>query len=331
MPVYLEYRPGQNGGSPYFGHGWNLALDACVLQCNEDLFLIQEPDGNCGFLKRSKKQPDLLESENGTHATIDGNRITVYTGMGQVMRYVNGHIIEEDFGNGRKWRFDRTNSTFTITENGSSLFSVIKNTGPDTPARVKIGSEEFTINLSRCPVIREIGGKNIIVREDSAISRISGPRGTLSYTYSVTPEINPEVIETDSNGKESKFFWEAATGKALRINDCKYTINRTTSSRYDSPMISENKRESVSTWANITSQGKEIIGQNGIETITERYVQGELEGRTRRILKKDSCGKILSESRFLYDDKENLIGINSIDEDLRFTNTGATLKQKDAR
>jgi hypothetical protein len=134
LPLILNFNSGRDASSPYAGAGWALMpFDANIVQVDENMFILTQPNGLKTRFYRQKGSPTILRGPGSWLAEINGDTITARKDCGWTLQYTRGSLTSFASANAR-YELKRDPSSFvtSVLRNGTSIATISPRMEKDT-------------------------------------------------------------------------------------------------------------------------------------------------------------------------------------------------------
>lgn len=312
LPININFKANRQSASSTIGApGFHLALtDAYVVQIDERTFRIYNPAGRYRTFRRDRKRPNILHSGGSWKGEIRGAVISVSSECGDRLVYQQGGIRQMRV-NGRTFDFLRSNGRVTeIHEKGRLVLKIESDSINGDLLFEDLNNNRIVFEFNERPIITSIQGKNIILRKVRSLSKIETGKKIRNFDFSVDRKLIPSLAIEGGN-----FSWNPDNGIIESDGEWHYNIDSIFGKKSHAAIKRINKSGQEEFWCYDKANGRETIKtKEGVETITEWFVSGDLKGKIRKIATDIGNERQRIIQRFAYDEKANLIRIAQSDK-----------------
>lgn len=305
LPLWAVFGSNSGNNSPYVGHGWTIPLlEAKIVQVDENVFKIDQPNGWFRIMWRSKGNPNVLEGQGGWKAEIRGDAITAWADCGSKLFFNKGRLVSMQLME-RKIDFVYEGSCVTeIREGGSTILRVEKDalSGVVTGFRLA-GNQRVGVDRAQRPMVQVIKGQSLIAGMEPSLSKITQTDGGVrTINYGVDGHINPTLMVGDR-----LIAWNAASKNAMRDGEWSYEVTPGNGAFDHAAIGRKNPRNQSEFWHLDNLSGFEVVRElNGVERRTTWFRSGILNGKPREYEERRN-NVLITKTKYIYDGNGLLI------------------------
>jgi YD repeat-containing protein len=317
LPLHINFNSGRESTSPYLGQGWILPLlESSFVQADENRFVMIQPDGWTNVFLRRNPNDTTLEGSAGWKGQIKANAIDVWAPCGWHITFTRGHITSLFTPKGRKLEFIYSGSVVTeIREGGSSRLAVELDPSTRRVAALSFDGRRLNTLQDQKPRVQSIKGQSVVGQIDRSLRSIGGSEGSSkSFEFAVNQKIQPTLRVRSKTDSERLFTWDPIKGQIISDNDWTYSITPPSSASANAALGRKNSRAQTEYWFYDSAKGQEtLLDLQGRKSVKTWFVSGPLAGLQRSVSEFGPRGAIDHSSRWIYNEKSQLISIRHRD------------------
>jgi YD repeat-containing protein len=173
------------------------------------------PCGKGLYMRRDNIDPNKFQTLDQVWSGYsNGDDYTVWRDDGWKLIYHQGRLasITSDDKHTFTWSYDQTGLPTGVSRDGQSLVTVEPNIAGQVAAFIFNG-KRYEVSYGQRPVTEMLQGQPVIKELVPALAGFKYPDGKSdAFKFTVSPDLVPTVEVTGSDGNQSQYTWDTATG-----------------------------------------------------------------------------------------------------------------------
>ena len=304
LPFFAVFNSESENRSPFAGYGWNIPLvDSRIVQMDENLFCVFQPDGFQRIFRRDKEKVNILNSFGGWSAKIHGDTITAYCKYGDKLVFREGHIVSMELDCGKLDYVYEDGQLLKILQGDKTVLKIEKESRTGTVSGFALSKgQNFKIDKVQRPKVRVSNNRNLLDGMEESLGKIKQNDGTVwAFEYGTDKKLDPTLkIQAPEIPSNREIVWDGATRKAIRDGEWTYDIKPGSKPETNAEITRININNQKEYWYRDEYKGEEISeGVEGVRKVASWFTSGKLMGKMRKEVEiKNGVTKLLYECSY---------------------------------